>query len=129
MPVPTNDHEYSGDISTMQVDVNGVGFGAALHLDTDGNWIEATASGATTVPCLALALETGTGSKKVFLKGFIRDDSWNWTVGDPIYVGVTAGTLTQTIPSATGQQVQIVGYATHADRMFFNPSYTIIELT
>jgi uncharacterized membrane protein len=112
----------------MTVDANSTGFGAALHIDTDGNLIECDADASTTMPCFALACETGTGSKKVLLQGFIRDDSWNWTPGVYIYISTTTGGLTSTAPTGSGDQVQIVGMATHADRMFFNPNYAIGEV-
>ena len=124
---PSADHQANGDIATMQVDTNGTGIGAALHMDTDGNWIEADADATTTMPCQAMALETGTGSKKILLRGFMRDDTWAWTVGGLVYVSTTTGALTQTAPSATGDQIQVVGYATHADRMYFNPSLVLVE--
>lgn len=127
-PVPGSDQTANGDIATMQVDANATGFGAALHLDTDGNLEEANANDVVTMPCFVLALETGTGSKEVLLRGFIRDDAWDWAVNGQIYIGATAGTLTQTKPSGSGDQVQTVGIATHADRMFFNPNYAIAEV-
>jgi hypothetical protein len=126
---PGTDDTGTGDIASMTVDENTVGVACALHMDTDGNWIEADAdtASAADMPCQALALETGTGTKKVLLRGFARNDDWAWTVGGLIYVSTTTGTLTQTAPSTTGDMVQIVGFATHADRMYFNPSYTMIE--
>lgn len=125
---PASDHTASGTQTTMTVDVNTYGVAGALHLDTDGNWVDADADTTTTMPCAALALETGTGSKKVLLQGFMRDDTWNWTVGGIIYVSTTAGNLTQTAPSGTGDQVQVVGIATHADRIWFNPDFNLIEI-
>ena len=131
-PVLPEDQSASGDVVTMQVDVNATGFGATLHMDTDGNWIEADADAEATMPCQALALETGTGSKEVLLRGFVRDDTWTWTVGGVnglIYVSCTAGELTQTTVSGSGNQAQVVGFATHANRMFFNPNYLLIEIS
>ena len=43
--------------------------------------------------------------------------------------GTTGNTLSQTAPSATDDVIQIVGVATHADRMFFNPSLVQVEHT
>lgn len=126
---PTASGTYTGGITTtVTIDANTVGFGAALHIDTDGNFIEADASGATTMPCDVLAVEAGTGSKKVLLQGFIRDDSWSWTVGGTIYVSVAAGGLTQTAPSASGEQVQAIGRATVSNTFYFNPDYTVLEI-
>ena len=126
--VTTNEAATGGIVVTMTVDANTTGFGAALHMDTDGNWIEADAVVSGTMPCQAMALETGTGSKEVLMQGFVRDDSWAWTIGGNIYVGNTAGTLTQTTPNGSGEIVQAVGFATHADRMYFNPDYAFIEI-
>jgi len=105
-----------------------MGFGACLHIDTDGNMIEADADAATTMPCVALALETSTGAKKVLMHGFVRDDSWAWTVGGTIFVSTTTGALTQTIPSGSGDQVQVVGIATHADRIWFAPELNLLGI-
>jgi len=128
-PVPASDESGSGDIANMTVDVNDSGVAAALYMASDGNFEEADASSDTTLPCMAIALEFSTGSKDVLLKGFMRDDSWNWTsIGQPVYVSTTAGGFTQTAPSTSGEFVQRVGIATHADRIFFNPDYTIIEI-
>jgi hypothetical protein len=63
--------------------------------------------------------------------GFARDDTWNWTVGGTIYgtvTGTTGNTLSQTAPTGTDDVVQILGVATHADRMFFSPQLTQVEL-
>ena len=128
-PSPSADDTGSGDIVSVTVDANTTGIGAALYMASDGNYEEADADAAATMPCSALALETGTGTKKVLLKGYMRNDGWNWgTVGGLLYVDTTTGALTQTKPSGSGDQVQIVGYATHADRIFFNPDYGLIEV-
>jgi hypothetical protein len=121
------DHSYSGLYTTMTVTTNSVGFGAPLHLDTNGTWIAASASGTTTMPCSALAVETGTGIKRVLLQGFVRDDGWNWSTGGYIYSSLS-GTLTQTAPSAAGNQVQVLGHAIQTTMMFFNPNYVLIEI-
>ena len=116
-------------MSSVTVDVNAYGIGSGLHMDTDGHYIEADADGVATMPCTALALETGTGTKKVLTHGYMRDDTWNFTVGANVYVSTTAGTLSTTAPTGTGKQVQIVGVAISADVVYFNPSMDIMELT
>jgi hypothetical protein len=60
--------------------------------------------------------------------GYIRDDSWSWTVGDILLLGETAGALTATVPSDSGDMVQRLGYAIHADKIFFNPSIDVGEI-
>lgn len=127
--VPTDDMTSSGIIISATVDSNASGFGAALYMASDGNFDEADADSASTMPCRALALESGTGTKKIILQGFIRDNTWNWTVGGDLYVSTTTGALTQTAPTGNGDQVQKVGFAWTADIVYFSPGdYTIVEV-
>ena len=127
-PVPDNE-DYSGEWCYMTVDANATGIGAALVVSADGNLDEADADADATMPCFALALEAGTGTKKVLLRGFITDTGWNWTtVGAPIYISTTTGALTDTAPAGSGDYVQRVGIATHADRLFFLPSLDEIKV-
>ena len=126
---PASDHTGTGDTSSETVDANTYGIASALHLDTDGNYIEADASGVATMPCSALALETGTGTKTVLHRGFMRDDTWNWTVGGVIYVSETVGQFTQTAPTTTNAVVQPVGIAKTADIIYFNPSLSLVVVS
>lgn len=124
--LPT-DLSYSGDTTTVTVDTNAVGIGAALVMASDGNFDEADADSATTMPCTALALETGVGSKLVLLSGYVRNDTWSWTVGGILYVSTTQGTMTQTAPSGTGDQIQPVGIAVASNIVYFFPSLSVAE--
>ena len=122
------DLEASGLAHEATVDANSYGISAALYIASDGNYEEADADAAATMPCIGLAIEEGTGTKGVLLHGFIRNDAWSFTPGAPVYVSSNAGELTQVIPVGTGQQVQIVGYATASNTLYFNPDFTVIEL-
>lgn len=124
------DGKYSGETAIIDVDSNAVGFAGALYMAADGNLDTADYNAETTAPCVCLAIDTGTGSnKRVLLRGFIREDDWNWTIGPGktgfIYLGAS-GVLTQTAPSGVGDVVQIVGWAVTADSMYFNPSLNYI---
>jgi len=115
-----SDQTSCGNIATMTVDSNATGFGAALYMASDGHFDEADATAIGTMPCTAIALETGTGSKKVALPGtFIRDDTWDWTPGGPLFVSETTGALTQTAPTTSQAIAQCVGYAVAADYIYF----------
>lgn len=123
------DGDWSGIWTEVTVDTNSTGFASALFIASDGNYDEADADAAATMPCTVLALETGTGAgKKVLLQGYIREDDWAWTVGGLIYASATAGGLTQTAPSGSGDQVQVVGYSVTADSIYFDPSLVLIEV-
>jgi hypothetical protein len=127
------DHSWSGVTFRGTVDTNTVGFGGVLALAADGHWDDADSDAASTSWTLAMALEAGTGANKLLLKvGFVRDDSWNWTLGtgsaNTLYVS-TEGQMTQTAPSGSGDQVQVVGHAVTANSIFFNPEAVVAEIT
>jgi len=130
--IPGTNQTANGMVVPMTVDANDQGFGSPLYMATDGNLEMADASSSATAPCVAMALEAGTGTKDCCLLGFVRNDSWNWTslggVEGLIYISTTSGVLTQTLVSGSGNQVQTVGYATHADRMYFNPQLPMVEI-
>ena len=123
---PAADETPSGLIISVDVDTNAEGIGAPLMLAADGSFDTANASVSTTSPAVVLALETGTGTKKVLVHGILRVDAWNWTTGPGklslIYLNTTVGTLTQTQPSATDQVIQPVGWALSDDCIYFCPS-------
>lgn len=127
-PVPASDDTGNGWAATHTVDANSTGIGAALYMASDGNLEEADASVSGTMPCRFLALEAGTGSKKVLHEGYFRDDSYTWTPGLDLYISETTGALTQTAPTTSGTYVQIVGYATHANRIYFKPDYRMVRV-
>ncbi|MCB0736210.1 MAG: hypothetical protein KDC92_01760 [Bacteroidetes bacterium] len=114
--------------SVVTVDANSQGLGAPLYITSTGTYKTTDADDGTTMPCVALALETGTGSKRVIFYGFITNNNWNWTVGQRIYVHTNTGEMTQTPPSGTADYVQVVGFATAAKTMMFNPDMTLIKL-
>jgi hypothetical protein len=107
-----------------------VAFGNLLYQKSDGKWWKTDADAATTMPGLRMALETkdADAACKALILGKARNDAWNWTVGGLIYAGTDAGALTQTAPSGSGDQVQEVGVAYHADKIVFNPSLTLVEI-
>ena len=100
---------------------------AAMYVAADGNLEEADATDNTKI-CFGMALAAGTGSTSILLKGFARDDTWDWTPGQPVFLDTTAGTLTQTKPNASGNVVQVCGMATTADIMWFEPNLAYGEV-
>lgn len=116
--------------STMfnyQVDANSYGLYSLLYLATDGNLETANAGSSTTMSVVCMALETGTGVKRVLRYGFVRNTSWSWTVGAVLFASATAGIMTEG-PLSTDDFVQPVAKAWTADIIEFNPSLVIGEL-
>lgn len=97
--------------------------GDALYFDANGTVKKADANAAGKYPAQFLALATASsGTNAVLCLGIYRDDSlYNWTVGGDLYLSTTAGAITQTAPSATDDVIQLLGKATHADRIYFKP--------
>jgi hypothetical protein len=97
-----------------------------VYLDATPDWNLTDADAAATAGgvMIGLAIEAGTAGNPIdiLLWGFARNDAWNWTIGAPIYLSTTPGALTQTAPNATDDVVRIVGYATTADTIYWNPS-------
>jgi len=128
--VSLNDQDAAGVVDYFTVDSNSVGFGCGFYVNSSGNMEEAKATGQATMPCMALALETGTGSgKQVLFWGRIRNDAWNFGVGNYLYINTSTGILSDTKPENSGEIVQVVGIALASNLIFFNPSYVTIEIS
>lgn len=131
---PGSDHNVSGTTIELTATSNMV-FGDVGYIASTGKVTlidaDAIASMSAIVMC-ADATINADASGNYLLMGIARDDTWNWTVGGLIYgtvTGTTGNTLSQTAPSATDDVIQIMGVATHADRMYFNPQIIQVEHT
>lgn len=94
----------------------------AVYLDGSSTWQKADANGSGTYPArgLAVAGYSSTDPAIILTNGIARNDSWSWTVGGTLYLSTTAGGLTQTAPSTSGDKIQQVGFALDADRAYLN---------
>jgi len=106
-------------------------FGDIGYVKSDGKIWKADADAIATSSALFFCLATiAADAAGAFLAlGFVRNDGWTWTVGGLIYLSTTAGGMTQTAPSGTDDVIQVVGVATHADRMYFYPQLVQVEHT
>lgn len=104
-----------------------------VYMGSAGKWLLTDADATSTASgMLGISLESKTDGQamKVALSGsFVRDDTWNWTVGGTIYLSTTAGALTQTQPVGTDDVIRVVGFAVSADVIYFNPSPDYITHT
>lgn len=105
--------------------------GDLVYLDNTSTWNQADASTtATSINMLAIALGA-TVAQGLLVRGYVYNSNWNFTSGVPLYVSLTAGGITQTAPSTTGEAVRIVGYCTDSsgkNKIYFNPDNSWIEL-
>lgn len=58
----------------------------------------------------------------VLYNGYVRNDSWDFEVGKPIYIGSVVGKMTQEIPTQTKSITRCIGYALDKNIIHFNPS-------
>ena len=105
-----------------------------VYLSSSGTWLEADAdaTGVKSTSLLGIALEVKDSGEamNVALPGsFIQDASvYGFTPGVPLYMDTTDGGITATKPTGSGDTVRTVGYAVHADMIFFNPSSDYVTL-
>ncbi len=129
-PTPGSDLSVSGQTISLIAGEN-LTFGMPVYIKSDGKMWKADANAAGLFPSQFMAAATiaADASGSFLISGIARNDAWSWTVGGAIYLSTTAGTMTQTAPSATDDCIQVLGFATHADRMLFNPSPDYITST
>lgn len=129
-PAPGSDTTASGVKVTLTAGENLV-FGEVCYVKSDGKIWKADADAIATSSALLMALDSisADADGEFLITGFARNDAWSWTVGGLIFLSTTAGALTQTAPSGTDDVIQILGVATHADRMIFTPQLVQVEHT
>jgi len=130
---PDADVTAHGEIAVFNAN-EAQAFGDAVYIDADGQAHigDADAIASSIIVAVAIATISLNADGQYLLRGFLRKDAWAWTVGGLIYLsttGTTGNTMTQTAPSGTDDCIVILGVATHADRMYFNPQLVIVEHT
>jgi len=121
-----SDHTASGIIVSMTAGENLV-FGNIVYFKSGGKcWKADATSGSAAYPAMGMAIATisADAAGDILLNGTARDDSWaSLTVGGVLYLSKTAGTMTQSYAAYTTDDViQVLGIATNATRIYFNPS-------
>ena len=125
------DHTATGFTINDAVAGENVAFPDLCYFKSDGKFWKADAdASATTEGELAIALESITAdSSGEFLKlGYLRDDSWSFTVGAILYVSTTSGGITATKPTGIGDCIRRIGHAHAANIVWFGPDLFVLEL-
>lgn len=129
---PDSDHTAHGVKGYFVANENQA-FGDVCYVNADGEMQLGDADAIATASCVGMCVDatiTAAATGTYLLFGVARDDTWAWTVGGLIYLsttGTSGNTLTQTAPSGTDDVIQVIGVATHADRMLFNPHLVQVE--
>ena len=129
---PNTDHTANGP----QTSTHSAGYTTTImdlvYLGSGNEWLETDADATgTSINLLGIALEVKNDGQpmNVALPGsFVRDNSWNWTGGVPLYISNTPGAITATKPTGSGDVVRTVGYAVASHSIYFNPSSDYVTL-
>ncbi len=79
---------------------------------------------------IAYARFTGTASTGgMLLNGIIHDATHGFTIGAPLYISTTAGAISNTAPSGSGDSVRVVGYAIDSNHIYFCPDNTWVKVS
>lgn len=130
LPLPANNTYVGQEVLTQWNAGQNMNQWSAVYLSAAGTWLLADANGSGTFPARGIIVATTTNGSKatVLVKGHVRNDTWNWTVGGNIYLSETGGALTQTAPT-TASNVQAVGWADSSDSIILNVTPTFRPVT
>jgi hypothetical protein len=126
---PASDHTATGVVISIASGESVAAFNS-VYIRSDGEVGPADADAASTMPAIGVALEAkGDGeATKILVAGVLRDDTYNFTPGADLFIGTTAGEITATAPSGSGDTVQKVGVALTADSIYVNFNTTEVLL-
>lgn len=133
--VPASDHTANGPTTSIFNLGATIALMDLVYLGSSSKWLLTDADAAATAGgvMLGICLDGGvdTDTTTVALAGaFVRDDTWNWTPGAPLYIDTaTPGAITATQPSGTDDVIRVVGFAVTADVIYFMPSSDYITHT
>jgi hypothetical protein len=106
--------------------------GELCYYKADGTWAATDADATATAGgvLLAIALGTDPDSDGMLLRGMFTLDHDPGTIADELYVSTTAGDITGTAPTGSGDIVRLIGYCLDSTngQIWFNPSndFTVV---
>lgn len=128
----TADHTWSGITAVLTAGA-ALTRGQAVYCGGDSKMELADADAAASMPIIALLCPATLAENiagEFLLHGFMRDDTWTWTISGLLYASLTPGALTQDVSGyTTPDQVQVIGIAITATIILFNPSYELVEIS
>ena len=128
----TSATDYSSNGDIVKIGTGSTTQGALHYLNSSGGWTlaDADATGTAGGVLLAIALGTDPDVDGMLLRGMFTLDHDPGTIGEELYISTTAGDITSTAPSGTGDIVRVVGYCLDSanGQIWFNPSNDFITL-
>jgi hypothetical protein len=102
--------------------------GTLYTVKSNGGWTTTDADDeGKSIGMLAIALGSN-ATAGMLLQGFFYKASHGFTIGLPLYISNTAGAFSTTRPTGTNDYVRIIGYATSANYIYFDPDKTWVKL-
>lgn len=133
---PSTDGTASGAITNSFNAGYTTTLGDLVYLDSSATWQKTDANSSTTYSgLLGIVLDNGITSGnvvRVALSGsfvYMSAAFPTFTIGATVYMSETAGAVTTTQPTTADAAIRVVGFAVHADKIFFNPSPDYITHT
>lgn len=126
--VPTTDLKATGPTTADFVSgYSSTAVGDLVILDSSGKWQKTDANTSSIyngMLGIALTIAAADAAVTVALPGaFVYSTTGfpTFTIGATLYMSETAGAITATAPTTTDAATRIIGYAVHADKIFFYP--------
>ena len=102
--------------------------GTLYAVKTNGGWTLADADNENTAAyMLGIALGTN-ATQGMLLQGFFYKSGHGFTIGAPLYISTTGGTFSNSRPTASNDYVRVIGYATSANYIYFDPDKTWVKI-
>lgn len=133
--------DQSSGITALLETSEAFGIGDVGYIDANGLVTKADATTSATAPATVMCLETqvGAGVANFLLHGIVDLSTLNpnWAVGAMVYLDTSAGSMTTTAPSNTGEIVQILGVVyppaiagtpPTSNTLYFNPQLVTVEI-
>ena len=126
-----DDNEATGIIISFTAQET-LAVGDVVYMHTDGKVKKADMNAVSTMPAIGICTSAASGDAAVdvMIQGVMHDSSafpTFSTVGADVYVS-SSGDITATAPSGSGDTVQKIGVAIHADKVYFNFNTTEVLL-
>jgi hypothetical protein len=133
--IPTNDGDATGStLGGFNCGYSSSAVGDLVYLDSSSTWQKCDANTLVLYNGLlgiSLQVRASGNPLLVALPGsFVYATGFpTFTIGAPIYMSETPGAVTQTAPITSDSATRVVGWAIHADKMYFFPSPDYITHT
>ena len=133
---------YQGTVLYSETAGGTITFGQLCYRTQNETWELADATTATSAAAysmlgICVKSSTSTNATSILINGFVETTSYATILksGEPLYMSITAGSMSKTAPTGSGNAVRIIGHTFWDSNtnskiiIYFNPDRTWIELT